>query len=177
MACVGHRWGRWLAIHSDLTCRRSRALVLVIGTVASVGCVDTAHVTQITQERAKAHCAEQGKEFFTWQSNTRKEHGAPISLLQGTCVLPNQVVRTTEAFGTILLADIDIKGAAVLKVTPDSIAGRAGLMHQDVVVNYAGRAIENAAGLRDAVADTPAGSRVVIKLHRNQQETVLTAQF
>ena len=57
-----------------------------------------------------------------------------------------------------------------------SIADRAGLKHADIVLEYDGRRIQTAGELQTAVSGTAAGSRVPIKLCRDQL-MVLTAQF
>jgi S1-C subfamily serine protease len=93
------------------------------------------------------------------------------------CIDPKNLVNTSDSFGVELLADVDTKGAAVIKVVPGSTGAKAGLKHLDVVIEYADRSIDTAAALRAAISDTPTGARVLIKLHRNQQEMAVTAQF
>ena len=143
---------------------------------ALVGCADP---VARAQQHAKDVCAAQGKQPYIVDSRVTDSALGTYRLasLQLHCVDPNDLVSTGEVFGAELLAEKDVKGAIILKVRPGSVAGNAGLQHLDVVVEYAGRSIENAAALQTEVAHTTEGARVLIKLHRNQQDVSTTAQF
>jgi S1-C subfamily serine protease len=129
------------------------------------------------QHQAKAYCEAEGKEPFVLDSaETNSWHG-PLVTVRAACIRPEDLTHTTDAFGALLLADVDIKGAQVLKVVPGSIADRAGLHYPDVVFEYEGRPIETAAALQSAVANTNSGSPVLLRVHRNQKEVLVHAQF
>jgi len=82
-----------------------------------------------------------------------------------------------DTIGVDLLSDIDTKGAEILIVTPGSIADKAGIKYRDVVKEYAGKPIASADDLKAAVANTASGAKVPVKLHRNQAEVTVEAQF
>jgi serine protease Do len=58
-------------------------------------------------------------------------------------------------------------GVLVSDVVEDSPAKKAGFERGDVIVEYDGKAVETPAQLRNAVAQTPIGKRVRMKLVRN----------
>ncbi len=59
-------------------------------------------------------------------------------------------------------------GVLVSDVVEDSPAKKAGFERGDVVVEYDGKAVENPTQLRNAVAQTPIGKRVTVKLIRDK---------
>ncbi len=59
-------------------------------------------------------------------------------------------------------------GVLVSDVVEDSPAKKAGFERGDVVVEYDGKAVENLTQLRNAVAQTPIGKRVTVKLIRDK---------
>jgi len=61
------------------------------------------------------------------------------------------------------------KGVLINEVLEDSPAKRAGLERGDVIVEYDGRPIENAAHLRNAVAQTVVGKKVAVKFMRDKK--------
>ena len=143
---------------------------VVLGLVVLAGCATP-------EQRAQDFCAAKGKEFVTFEGSDSPKNKESATTAYGACVNPNRLVRTNDAFGALLVAGRDVRGAEVLKVAPGSIADHAGLQHQDIVVTYSGHPIESAADLQKAVSETAPGSRVVIKLHRDELEQILTAQF
>lgn len=103
-------------------------------------------------------------------------HG-PTTTLYGHCINPKELIRTTAAFGVDLIGERDVRGATVINVAPGSIAAKAGLMHRDVVVEYAGRSIDTAVALQTAVVESVPGSVVSMKVHREDQDLSLSAHF
>ncbi len=61
-----------------------------------------------------------------------------------------------------------ITGALVSDVMEDSPAKKAGFERGDVVVEYDGKPVENPTQLRNAVAQTPVGKRVTVRLIREK---------
>lgn len=59
-------------------------------------------------------------------------------------------------------------GVLVSDVVEDGPAKKAGFERGDVVVEYDGKAVENPTQLRNAVAQTPIGKRVTVKLIRDK---------
>jgi S1-C subfamily serine protease len=86
-------------------------------------------------------------------------------------------VHIENPFGVDAYADIDVRGAAILKANSGSIAEKAGIKFNDIIQEFDGRAIATANDLQAAVASVPAGKQVPIKLHRSQKEISTTAQF
>jgi len=130
------------------------------------------------ERKAREYCAKQGKEAMVIE---RKHTGNPLiyqyATVKAACFDPSRVVHTGNAFGVELVAEIDVKGASVLRIAPGSIGDRAGIKYKDVIYEYDRRVIGTVDALRAAVADTPAGSRVSIKLHRDEKEVAISAQF
>ena len=130
------------------------------------------------ERKAREYCAKQGKEATVIE---RKHTGNPLiyqyATVKAACFDPSRVVHTGNAFGVELVAEIDVKGASVLRIAPGSIGDRAGIKYKDVIYEYDRRVIGTVDALRAAVADTPAGSRVSIKLHRDEKEVAISAQF
>ena len=61
------------------------------------------------------------------------------------------------------------KGVLINEIMDDSPAKRAGLERGDVIVEYDGKSVENAAQLRNAVAQTVVGKKVVVKFMRDKK--------
>ena len=61
------------------------------------------------------------------------------------------------------------KGVLVNEVLDDGPAKRAGLERGDVIVEYDGRPMENATQLRNAVAQTVVGKKIVVKFMRDKK--------
>jgi serine protease Do len=76
------------------------------------------------------------------------------------------------------VAEMDLdksKGALVTEVVPGSPAETAGLKKGDLVLNYGGKEIADAAVLQNEVAATPPGNEVTLEVLRNKKKVVLTA--
>jgi len=147
----------------------------LFGQSALFGCTSA---MQRAEQHATDVCAAKGKQPYIVDSQVKESvwHGQTASL-ELNCIDTKNLVHTSDSFGVELLADVDTKGAAIIKVVPGSIGANAGLKHADIVIEYADRSIDTAAALQAAVSNTPTGARVLIKLHRNQQEVAVTAQF
>ena len=63
----------------------------------------------------------------------------------------------------------DAKGVLVSDVLDDSPARKAGIERGDVIVEFDGKPAENPTQLRNAVAQTPVGKKVVVKLLRDKK--------
>ena len=130
------------------------------------------------EKRAKEYCAKEGKESMVIdRERTSNPFVGPLATIRAACFDPSHVVHTSDAFGVDVLAEIDIKGAHALRIMPGSIGDKAGIKYNDVIYEYDGRVIGTADALRAAVADTPAGSQVSIKLHRDEKDVTVSAQF
>jgi hypothetical protein len=116
-------------------------------------------------------CAREGKQAYVLEE---QRPGVPGKML---CIQPNQLVRIPSPFGIDALASVNIKGAAILKVAPDSIADKAGIRYDDVIYEFAGQPIGTVAELQAAVAAMRAGQQVLIRFRRNETEASVTAQF
>ncbi len=65
------------------------------------------------------------------------------------------------------------KGVLIGDVTADSPAEKAGIKRGDVIIGYNGKEVEDAAGLRNMVANTSPGREVALKIvHDGKTETV-----
>jgi serine protease Do len=63
----------------------------------------------------------------------------------------------------------DTKGVLVSDVMEDSPAKKAGVERADVIVEYDGKPMDSPTHLRNAVAQTPIGKKVVVKLIRDKK--------
>jgi len=61
------------------------------------------------------------------------------------------------------------KGVLINEILEDSPAKKAGLERGDVIVEYDGRSVENSTQLRNAVAQTVVGKKVVVKFMREKK--------
>ena len=68
----------------------------------------------------------------------------------------------------------EAKGALVSNVAEDSPAEKAGIKQGDVIVEFQGAPIEDAAALQKVVTRTPVGTKVALKVMRNGREETLT---
>lgn len=69
----------------------------------------------------------------------------------------------------------DIKGALITQVSPGSPAAKAGLQEKDIVEEINGVPIENGAQLRNSVGLTRVGSKMTLKVLRNNKILSFTA--
>jgi S1-C subfamily serine protease len=68
---------------------------------------------------------------------------------------------------------LDIKGARVANISPNSPAARAGMENGDVIIAFNDQPIEDWYGLIKAVQSAKVGDTVKIKVRRDQKELVL----
>jgi len=59
-----------------------------------------------------------------------------------------------------------VKGALVSDVIPQSPADKAGIRRGDIILEYGGRSVQDAAHFRNMVALTPIGTKVPVKIFR-----------
>ncbi len=64
----------------------------------------------------------------------------------------------------------DVKGALVTDIMPDSPAAKSDLKRGDVIVSFAGHAIDNSSHLRNMVARTNVGTKASVKVIRDKKE-------
>ncbi len=64
---------------------------------------------------------------------------------------------------------VDTKGVLVSDVMDDSPAKKAGFERADVIVEYDGKPMDSPAHLRNAVAQTPVGKKVTVKILRDKK--------
>jgi serine protease Do len=64
----------------------------------------------------------------------------------------------------------DLKGALVSGVMKGSPAEKAGIKQGDVILQYNGKTVEDTGHLRNMVSQTPLGTNVKVRLHRQKKE-------
>jgi len=62
------------------------------------------------------------------------------------------------------------KGALIADVVKGSPAAQAGLKHGDVVLSYQDKPLSDSSGLRNEVADTPAGQQAKLTVWRDKKQ-------
>ena len=134
--------------------------------------------SQMTREKAKEHCAAQGKRPFIAEA---EQQGVPLFIESANvlfyCVGPDDILSTPAAFGAQIVGGADLHGVGVMTVSPGSIADKAGLKAGDILYEYAGRSITRPAELQTGIQGSASGDRVPIKFRRNKREMTATAQF
>jgi serine protease Do len=63
----------------------------------------------------------------------------------------------------------ETKGVLISDVMDDSPAKKAGFERADVIIEYDGKPMDSSAHLRNAVAQTPVGKKVAVKILRDKQ--------
>lgn len=71
----------------------------------------------------------------------------------------------------------DLKGALIIKIDAGTVAEKAGIQKGDVVVKFDDKVITSTKELQVAVAATPAGKTVPVKVIRALKELTLNAAF
>jgi serine protease Do len=71
---------------------------------------------------------------------------------------------------------VALYGALVDSVRPEGPAAQAGVLPGDVIIRFANRPIATAGALNRAIASTPPGSPIDLRIIRNGQEHRLTAE-
>ncbi len=72
---------------------------------------------------------------------------------------------------------VDMKGALISEVVPESPAGRAGLVAGDVITDFAGHSIRRADDLMWLIATTPAAKRIDVRALRAGKVMKLTTSL
>lgn len=67
----------------------------------------------------------------------------------------------------------ETKGVLISDVMDDSPAKKAGFERADVIVEYDGKPMDSSAHLRNAVAQTPVGKKVAVKILRDKKPTTI----
>jgi serine protease Do len=70
---------------------------------------------------------------------------------------------------------LDVKGARVNQVMPDTAASEAGIRKGDIIIQFNGQAIEDWEGLVRAIQAAKVGDTVKIKLRRGEEELEVEA--
>jgi serine protease Do len=71
----------------------------------------------------------------------------------------------------------DTNGVLIAEVTEDSPAEKAGIRRGDVVVEFAGKKVQNVGQFRNMVALTPPNSKVRVTINRDGNKRVLTLRL
>lgn len=66
----------------------------------------------------------------------------------------------------------DNRGAVVISIEPQSPAAKAGLMVWDLITHINGKAVSNAAELKNLIGMLPPNERIIVKFIRDKQERV-----
>jgi len=143
----------------------------VLGDVQQEGIPNLTRFTTTVRGVCVEDCAKEGKQAYILEELSP---GVPIRML---CIQPSQLVRIPSPFGVDALASVNVKGAEILKVAPDSIAAKAGFKFSDVIYEFGGQPIATASDLQAAVASAQAGRQVLIRFRRDEKEASATAQF
>lgn len=69
------------------------------------------------------------------------------------------------------------RGALVAEVMPDSPAAKAGFKSYDVITRFNGKEIDSPAILRNAVAQTPVGTKVKVEIIRDKEKKTLEVKI
>lgn len=96
-------------------------------------------------------------------------------------VLPDLEKRGSirKGFLGVTLGDLDpraaeadnIEGSVIINVSPGSAAARADFKPYDIVTEFNGKKIKNSTDLMDAVADSPIGKKVPVKVLRQKGQS------
>jgi hypothetical protein len=159
---------------------RTRCRVLALAAIAGLAILVAASgcdPMRDAEQNAHAACAKQGKQAVVLDEHSHDSGLTRSASVTLVCVDPQSLVHTTDAFGVVLYADAQVKGAVVVGITPGSIADKAYLKVEDVIYEFGDTSIGSAAELRTAVLAVPAGQQVLIKFHRTRYERGAYAQF
>lgn len=131
---------------------------------------------QEAQHAADVACAQQGQRALladVRQDSTlfvvTKAHAKYV------CVSPSRVARLPAPFDVEVLMDTTLGGAGILTVAPGSVADKAGLEPNDIVLTFAGTPVTRAADLQAAIVAVPRCGKAVIMVRRAYHETFLAA--
>ncbi len=146
--------------------------------VASLAWMLCGCATQMVEHDAQDSCAKQGKKAFIFDA---KQRGIPLVIESASamvlCVGPDDVTHLPESFGADAVSAANFTGAGILSVAAGSIADRAGIKANDIVIEFAGTPIANAHELRSYIDRVSPGTAAVMKLRRGGKDVVATARF
>src|SRR5437879_5106974 len=112
--------------------RRAMRVFVASGLVVLV--VISGCASQMTREKAKEHCAAQGKRPFIAEA---EQQGVPLFIESANvlfyCVGPDDILSTPAAFGAEIVGGADLHGVGVMTVSSGSIADKAGLKAGDIL--------------------------------------------
>src|SRR5581483_1297879 len=118
----------------------NRYCVMGLLSLLVVGCA-----AQMVEHDANDSCAKQGKKAFIFDA---KQSGIPLFVDSASamvlCVGPEDVVHLSPAFGADAVSAANFKGAGIVSVTPGSVAAKALLKPNDIVVEFGGHEIDSA---------------------------------
>lgn len=134
--------------------------------------------TQMVEHNAEQSCKSQGKKAFMFDA---KQSGIPLVIESASamviCVGPDEVTHLPESFGADAVSGSGFTGAGIVTVAPGSVADKAKVKANDIVMEFAGSPIVNARELGSYIERVPAGGQAVVKLRRQGKELVVTALF
>jgi hypothetical protein len=135
--------------------------------------------SQMVEHDANESCAKQDKKAFLFDA---KQSGIPLFIESASamvlCVGPDDITHLPTIFGADAVSASNFHGAGIVSVMPGSVADKAGVKPNDIVYEFAGRAIDRATDLRVAVDSMSQGDQASIKLRRNGgKDATVTAHF
>jgi len=86
-----------------------------------------------------------------------------------------QIARPKRPFLGVQFAQgpSDTKGALIAQVIPNGPAAQAGILPNDVVVEFDGKPVEGSVGLAQAIRQKETGQKIKLKIKRNEEEVNL----
>jgi S1-C subfamily serine protease len=86
---------------------------------------------------AQDSCAKQGKKAFIFDA---KQSGIPLVIESASamvlCVGPDDATHLPESFGAEAVSAANFTGAGILSVAPGSVADKAGIKANDIVIEF-----------------------------------------
>jgi S1-C subfamily serine protease len=137
----------------------------------------SACATEEAELQSSNACAAQGKRAFIADM---QESGVLVTVSAHAdylCVGPEEITHLPPPFDVEALLVTRFNGVGILSVTPGSIAEKAGLKANDVVIAFAGKPIVRAVELQTAVAMMAPGGEADISVRRSGRVTDLIAHF
>ncbi len=105
--------------------------------VASFACMLCGCAAQMVAHDAQDSCAKQGKKAFIFDA---KQSGIPLVIESASamvlCVGPDDATHLPESFGAEAVSAANFTGAGILSVAPGSVADKAGIKANDIVIEF-----------------------------------------